>query len=696
MGDSNTVKIRVNGILTKQNLESDSDVCNDCQQIDFQRAFNLDPATLHQEKDLFWKGILIANLGLRHKQAPGKNCALCKMFSAFQFSDETPECRRELRAYSLIGSMVYDANLDAEIPKSLQSHDQIYLAVDCAPSHIYSHSDRATTTQVYGGLHCARDDEMRPGLFSPCRIPAQFDPAPTIRMLEYCKANHTGRCNHRDTTQVQGFKLIDCKSLTVVLALPTTLYVALSYVWRKQSDTTSTATTPPKHKIGSLPASLSSTIKDAISVTKMLGFQYLWVDKYCIDQDNPTHKLDQINKMDVIYKAAEITIIAAAGEDEDFGLPGVGSTRRIPQPTATIGDITIFSTMKDPRMSIVWSKWRTRGWTYQEAVLSPRRLVFNEEQTYFECNTVNCQESIAVDLDLFSSKDADRCRHSGLFSGRSRGFCGGGEKSPLIGLETYQEHVCNYSKRDLTFEEDSLKAFVGIARHMQLSEAPIYHVWGLPSLQPVAQSPYQRVTYDIWSLGHALGWYHHVYMTESIGRREAFPSWSWAGWSGPVAFPSLEMQVDDFVPLITLAYREALPLPSKIPVRSIKTKSALNEASHSICLSILCVEAFICYPETISPKNPPNTMSWDFCGHFAYLYLSNDQRTYAQLMQAVEDRTFRFLLLGEYPKSTTCTFMVIEDFGSFASRVGFLEVRSFSFASLRRDWQLEKRIVCLI
>lgn len=39
-------------------------------------------------------------------------------------------------------------------------------------------------------------------------------------------------------------------------------------------------------------------------------------------------KLEQIGKMDLIYGSAEFTIIAAAGHDENYGLPGVRGLMR--------------------------------------------------------------------------------------------------------------------------------------------------------------------------------------------------------------------------------------------------------------------------------------------------------------------------------------------------------------------------------
>lgn len=102
-------------------------------------------------------------------------------------------------------------------------------------------------------------------------------------------------------------------------------------------------------------------------------------------------KHDQISKMDQVYRRSEITIIAAAGNNKNSGLPGVSKSRTI-QPNVQIRHIRIVSSMRYPHDAITTSRWWTRGWTYQEAVLSRRRLVFTEDQIYFECNAMNCFE----------------------------------------------------------------------------------------------------------------------------------------------------------------------------------------------------------------------------------------------------------------------------------------------------------------
>jgi hypothetical protein len=73
----------------------------------------------------------------------------------------------------------------------------------------------------------------------------------------------------------------------------------------------------------------------------------------------------QIMHMDVVYKNTEITIVAAAGEDPDYGLHGVGNRQHAPQPAIQINHHLLISSPPDPRREIISSKWMKRAWTYQ-------------------------------------------------------------------------------------------------------------------------------------------------------------------------------------------------------------------------------------------------------------------------------------------------------------------------------------------
>jgi hypothetical protein len=85
-------------------------------------------------------------------------------------------------------------------------------------------------------------------------------------------------------------------------------------------------------------------VEDAFSVCKEIGIEYLWVDRYCIPQD-PNVARHQVANMDSVYAGSALTIIAAAGDDPHYGLPGVREKLRPPQPHVKVGSYTLVSTL---------------------------------------------------------------------------------------------------------------------------------------------------------------------------------------------------------------------------------------------------------------------------------------------------------------------------------------------------------------
>jgi hypothetical protein len=119
--------------------------------------------------------------------------------------------------------------------------------------------------------------------------------------------------------------------------------------------------------------------------------------------------------MDSIYSEGQATVIAAAGNDATYGLPGVGRPRPI-QLSVQINEKTLVSTLPDPQWLVDNSKWATRGWVYQEALLSRRRLVFTEHQVYYQCHGIHYQETIDSLLGaLHNKKRGNSGHHGGIF-----------------------------------------------------------------------------------------------------------------------------------------------------------------------------------------------------------------------------------------------------------------------------------------
>ena len=269
--------------------------------------------------------------------------------------------------------------------------------------------------------------------------------------ISLCQNKHTNMCSIEDPSFVPGLKLIDCITSDIILAEDKP-YAALSYVWGSGSEVSEN---PNK-----LPETLPNTIKDAIIVAKELGYRYLWVDRYCIDQANEEEKTNQCGKMDLIYQNAELTIIAAIGQDPTYGLPGVSLRKRKPQNLTTcskIGKQFLISTECWPKEVIKKTKWKTRAWTYQEALLSRRRLVFTEEQMYFECYGMYCYESVHFPLQTMHRKDMQGFK-SVFCSKKLIGMFPKGVGTTSIEIV---QRIEEYSGLNLTNPSDILRGMLG-------------------------------------------------------------------------------------------------------------------------------------------------------------------------------------------------------------------------------------------
>jgi hypothetical protein len=102
--------------------------------------------------------------------------------------------------------------------------------------------------------------------------PVHIDFDQIKRWIAECEVNHS-KCRLETKKRVQGLRLIDCKTRTVVSAQRNCEYAALSYVWGNLE---------PGHVVehGILPTQLPHTIEDSILATQLLGCRYLWIDKY--------------------------------------------------------------------------------------------------------------------------------------------------------------------------------------------------------------------------------------------------------------------------------------------------------------------------------------------------------------------------------------------------------------------------------
>ncbi|KFZ04928.1 hypothetical protein V501_08844 [Pseudogymnoascus sp. VKM F-4519 (FW-2642)] len=348
--------------------------------------------------------------------------------------------------------------------------------------------------------------------------------------LHKCQHTHAGICGKKTVSRPIGFQCIDVNTRLTCYIKSDAGYYALSYVWAT-SNTSDKGVTEDSI---TLPlSSVPQVIEDAMAVVRGLGGQYLWVDKYCINQKDQDQKQTQINAMDKIYEGAIATIVAASAKNSPPGLPGVSRRRILQQPTELVGKHLLASTLSHISRAVGASTWVTRGWTYQEAVLSERCFFFTDEQVYFLCRCSTSCEAIATSPKaVISPRMVQRIRNDAW----SIDETANGQK--LTGLWDFFNTLHHYKSRDLTYESDSLNAFQGL-----LAKSSFVNIWGVPIACGILNGLDQEE--DALAIGFARGlwwenpgnnWNDVLKANEtyvSYTRRPSFPSWSWAGWGGP-------------------------------------------------------------------------------------------------------------------------------------------------------------------
>ncbi|KAL8382933.1 hypothetical protein RB595_006619 [Gaeumannomyces hyphopodioides] len=318
-----------------------------------------------------------------------------------------------------------------------------------------------------------------------------------------------------NVTQGTGLQLlaIDVDQLCVLPLPPGARYIALSYMWGKdQKVKLSTANADAMATPGYLDTPdgrPSLTIVHAIQVSKHLGCRYLWVDALNIKQDDEASIVFNTGMMDHVYADAWVTIAAVAGTDADAGLPGVAPEvrRGRRQVRAQVADGVVLGNMLEwDGEALNGTRWNTRGWTYQERLLSPRMLIFAEDQIYYKCQGgCNWREEMHMDEDGSAVLAPFDSRHQLDV-----------EEADVF--EVYAAAVAEYTKRAFSSLSDRLRGFQGVLNRLEVPfRGPFY--WGIPASTFVDGL--------LWT-PHPDGGSHH--------RIPEFPSWSWAGWSGPVVY----------------------------------------------------------------------------------------------------------------------------------------------------------------
>lgn len=336
--------------------------------------------------------------------------------------------------------------------------------------------------------------------------------------LDHCKKHENSthlHCRSSEFDAVSGLNVIDCDTKQLTERPADHLYVALSYVWGPvQKPKDSKERLRPVSLLDAAPR----TILDAVAATVALGYRYLWVDRYCIPQDDLEEKKRQLNMMGQIYASADLTIVAAAGENDQFGLPGAGTHPIISRPPRKVAVLRecLFTSVVDLSTLLSETKWKTRGWTFQEAQLSRRRLYFTNSEVVLHCKRHTYYES----LTLFDNTLPVAMPSMSV-------------QLPKRLFSQFVHDINAYQERSFTYDSDAMFAFKGI-----LSCYNMYTYWAVPFV--IGPNDWHEPVYESYTKSFLSGLCWGVISTNlEIKKRDNMPSWSWISMgtaSGRITF----------------------------------------------------------------------------------------------------------------------------------------------------------------
>lgn len=474
-------------------VELRKSLCANCAKVNLQSLADQRPksATYFDAPRTFWDSTAVYR---------SQNCPLCQLIFRCLLSDEQID------------------DVDFEGPGTIIGHSM--------PRELQFTltSKRGTKTTRYSLQVCEHEDG-EPRNVTAKSINVEFDVNEVKSWLQRCNETHS-QCKQNPSSAAhlpEGFRVIEVRTGCIISPEANASYCALSYVWGGVTQVTLTEEnldqfkTPPGILVDGI--NLPKTISHAIEFCRQLGENYLWVDSLCILNDGKGSKHRQIMAMDQIFHNASITIIASSGVDANAELSPFKACRQFSSSIASISGFTLLS-LPSPQIAsenIAASKWASRGWTFQEAALSNRVIIFNGDFAYFRCHEALWVDTLTYPL----SRRRDDFPGWDLPVSRLSQRTASGRRYP----DAYCLGVGAYLHRDLTKEGDMLDAFRGFLNRLSVELQG--HQWGLPSK----------------AFGLGLQWFSRSRCP--VRRRLGFPSWSWTGWIWSDFTRKNEESIDD-------------------------------------------------------------------------------------------------------------------------------------------------------
>ncbi|KAF2650974.1 HET-domain-containing protein [Lophiostoma macrostomum CBS 122681] len=182
-------------------------------------------------------------------------------------------------------------------------------------------------------------------------------------------------------------------------------YATLTHRWGSLKPMELVEANEASLKVGIELSLLPKTFQDAMLVADALGIKYVWIDSLCIQQDSADDWREQSRLMGNIYRYATVNIAATAAEDSSVGMFRDRDPVAITPVQVSLSWETVPWVLNRAGTtqcllypSSLWdeqverSPLATRGWIFQERLLSTRVLHFTRNQVFWECPCSNACE----------------------------------------------------------------------------------------------------------------------------------------------------------------------------------------------------------------------------------------------------------------------------------------------------------------
>ncbi|TVY80471.1 hypothetical protein LSUE1_G005409 [Lachnellula suecica] len=237
-------------------------------------------------------------------------------------------------------------------------------------------------------------------------------------------------------------------------------YVTLSHRWDSHIKQFGTTRKNIEERLGVIPLELlPHTFRDAIAVTRSLGYRYLWIDSICIIQDDGTDWERECQRMCAVFENTVVTISALRACEGDGGLLN-GRDEAQPLIIRLADGVTVGvrPNKHDFIHALNTSEMNTRGWILQEKILSPAILHFGRSQLYWEC----CSSTASESYPNMLTHSEGKLKY--LLVTAQRHALNPEAQDPYL---QWYKIMSIFSQLNLTFEFDRLPAIMGLAERFR-------------------------------------------------------------------------------------------------------------------------------------------------------------------------------------------------------------------------------------